>query len=296
MKFLIYGHNGWIGGQIINLLDELNISYIKGKSRLDSDNNIETEINDVKPTHIMLFTGRTHGVIDGKEYTTIDYLEQKGKLTENIRDNLFSPIKMAILCKKLNIHLTYLGTGCIFEYDEQHPFGEETNGFNENDTPNFFSSSYSIVKGFTDRLMHYYSDIVLNVRIRMPITNDFNKRNFIVKIINYEKICSVPNSMTVLPELLPLIIDMAMKGETGTVNLLNPGLITHNEILEMYREIIDPNFKWKNFTLEEQSKILAGGRSNNYMDTKLLESKYNVTNIKDAVRKCLIDMKNISSN
>ena len=29
---------------------------------------------------------------NGKKYTTIDYLEQKGKITENVRDNLFSPI------------------------------------------------------------------------------------------------------------------------------------------------------------------------------------------------------------
>jgi 3,5-epimerase/4-reductase len=52
--------------------------------------------------------------------------------------------------------------------------------------------------------------------------------------------------MTVLPELLPYVLDMMEKGITGTMNLTNPGLISHNEILEMYKEIIDPNFTWKN--------------------------------------------------
>ena len=97
----------------------------------------------------------------------------------------------------------------------------------------------------------------------MPITNEDSPRNFITKITTYEKICSIPNSMTVLPELLPLVIDMMTQETTGTINLTNPGLISHNEILEMYKEIVDSDFTWKNFTLEEQSKILASERSNN---------------------------------
>ena len=99
--------------------------------------------------------------------------------------------------------------------------------------PNFFGSSYSIVKGFTDQLMSLYKDSVLNLRIRMPITGEKNGRNFITKIVNYEKVCSVPNSMSVLPELLPFVIDMMEKGKTGTINLTNPGLISHNEILKL---------------------------------------------------------------
>ena len=117
-------------------------------------------------------------------------------------------------------------------------------------------------------------------------------RNFITKITTYEKICSIPNSMTVLPELLPMAINMAEKGVTGTVNLTNPGLISHNEILEMYKEIVDPEFTWKNFTVEEQNKILAAGRSNNFLDTTKLEKMYpNVKNIKDSVRDILNEMK-----
>ena len=140
--------------------------------------------------------------------------------------------------------------------------------------------------------MHLFEDKVLNVRIRMPITSDYNSRNFITKIINYEKICSVPNSMTFLPELLPLMIDMANSKVTGTINLTNPGLISHNEILEMYKEIVDKNFTWKNFTIEEQNDILAAGRSNNYLDTSRLEKLYpQVMNIKEAVRKCLEEIK-----
>ncbi len=292
MFVLVYGGNGWIGSQFVKLLDREHVEYVIGKSRIDHNNDVINELKTINPTHVVSFIGRTHGKIGDKTYSTIDYLEEEGKLVENIRDNLYSPLILADICRQYNIHYTYLGTGCIFKYDDDHPFGKETNGFTSSDLPNFFGSSYSIVKGFTDRLMGLYSNHVLNLRIRMPITDEKNPRNFITKITKYEKICSVPNSMTVLPELLPLVIDMMKKRTTGTINFTNPGLISHNEILEMYKEIVDPKFRWSNFSQEEQRKILAADRSNNYLDTTPLHSYYpNILHIKDSVRQILVEYK-----
>ena len=292
MKFLIFGHKGWIGSMVINLLNKQKISFVCASSRADNKIAVEEEIIKHSPTHIMSFIGRTHGITeDGTKYPTIDYLEQKGKLKENIRDNIFAPMVLGLLCKKYNIHFTYLGTGCIFDYDTSHLFGNEQTGFNENDIPNYFNSSYSTVKGYTDQLMHLLEDDCLNLRIRMPINDKLDPRNFITKILNYEYICSIPNSMTVLDDLLPCAIKMAINKETGTINLTNPGVITHNEILEMYRDIIDPNFIWKNFTIKQQDKVLAAGRSNNCLDTTKLQSKFpNILHIKESVKQTILRM------
>ena len=292
MKVLVYGSKGWIGQQFIDILKSTNTEYVSGTSRADDYENVLDEIISTKPSHVVSFIGRTHGKIGDKQYTTIDYLEQEGKLTENVRDNLYSPLVLAMICKEQNIHYTYLGTGCIFKFDDNHPFGKEENGFDEGSQPNFFGSSYSIVKGFTDKLMNLFGDNVLNLRIRMPITGEKNGRNFITKITTYEKVCSVPNSMTILPELLPYVVEMMKTKTTGTINLTNPGLISHNEILEMYKEIVDPSFTWKNFSIEEQRSILAADRSNNYLDTTKLEELFpQMDNIKDAVMKCLHNYK-----
>jgi nucleoside-diphosphate-sugar epimerase len=172
MKVLVYGANGWIGGQFISILVENNINFVSGKSRADNEIDLKKEIKEVDPSHVVSFIGRTHGTIGDKKYTTIDYLEEDGKLLENVRDNLFSPLLLAELCKRSNIHFTYLGTGCIFKYDEEHPFGKEENGFDEDDLPNFFGSSYSVVKGFTDRLMHLYDKNVLKGKTFEIIRND----------------------------------------------------------------------------------------------------------------------------
>ena len=116
--FLIYGSNGWIGQQFIDILKSKNINFVEGKSRVDNYSELFKEIHLLHPTHIISFIGRTHGKIGNKIYSTIDYLEQDGKLVENVRDNLFSPLLLAQICRELDIHYTYLGTGCIFKYNE----------------------------------------------------------------------------------------------------------------------------------------------------------------------------------
>ena len=291
MKILIYGHKGWIGNQFYNIVSS-KYECIKGSSRVDNEKDVARELDVYHPSHVISFIGRTHGRIGDTEYTTIDYLEQEDKLAENIRDNLYSPIILSLLCKEKDIHFTYLGTGCIFEFDQEHPFGKEENGFNESSLPNFFGSSYSVVKGFTDRLLHQCESHTLNLRIRMPITEAPNARNFITKITSYEKICSIPNSMTVLPELLPYIIPLMERKYTGTLNFTNPGLVSHNEILEMYKEIVNPHFTWKTFSMEEQNAILASKRSNNFLDTSTLETLFpQIKNIKDSIRDMLHEYK-----
>ena len=283
MKLLVYGHRGWIGQQFITLLQESKENYILGKARVDDTPFLLKELDEIKPTHVISFIGRTHGLIGDKEWTTIDYLEQKGKLVENMRDNLFSPISLALACQSRNIHYTYLGTGCIFNYLNDNK--DTDGGFTEKDIPNFFGSGYSTVKGFTDRLMHQMEDTVLNLRIRMPIVKENCPRNFITKITSYAKICSIANSMSVLPELLPIALKMVKANLKGTVNLTNPGTISHNEILEMYKEYIDPEFTWENFSIAEQNMVLASERSNNLLDTTVLETfEPTVKHIKESVR------------
>lgn len=127
----------------------------------------------------------------------------------------------------------------------------------------------------------------------MPIVAEENHRNFITKILSYSKICSVPNSMSVLDELLPIVLKMMGAGITGTVNLTNPGVISHNEILEMYQKHVDPEFTWNNFSIEEQRSILMCDRSNNWLDTSVLEAfAPEVRHIKDAVEDTIKKYKN----
>jgi nucleoside-diphosphate-sugar epimerase len=290
MLWLVYGHRGWIGDQIIKILAEQGETVVYGQTRANDYVTAFTEIQVIHPDRIICAIGRTYGL----NYPNSDYLEQPGKLIENIRDNLQGPIMLAQICRNLNIHLTYFGTGCIFEYDATHQMNSNI-GYTENDRPNFFDSSYSVVKGATDEIMKSFADTVLNVRIRNPVIDQIHPRNFITKITKYPKIISIPNSITVLPELLPIMIDMAKKSVKGTINLCNPGVISHKEILDIYKEIIDPQFTYEIIELKDLKNHVVSGRANNYLDTSLLESQYKVTPIKDAIIKMItaMNIKNI---
>jgi 3,5-epimerase/4-reductase len=285
MKFLVYGGNGWIGQKIIDILKNGNHTIIKSNYRLENINDIKEELSSVNPERVICCTGRTHGVFEDKVIPTIDYLEKPGKLNDNIRDNLFGPTMLALECQRQNIHLTYIGTGCIFTYSDEQKI------FTESSLPNFFDSSYSIVKGYTDRIMNTLPN-VLNVRIRMPISVDKSPRNFLVKLIKYSKICSVSNSMTILDELLPIMIRMCIDRDVGPINMTNPGVIEHKDILELYKKYIDDNHKYELISYNDQMKILSAGRSNNELSTDRLTTYDNsISNIKDGIEKIFIKWK-----
>ena len=100
------------------------------------------------------------------------------------------------------------------------------------------------------------------------------------------------NSMTVLPDLLPLLIDMIMKKEIGTINLVNPGYISHNEILKLYKEFKNPEFEWNNMTIEEQNQLLLSERSNNILNTEKLQKLYaDVKDIKTSIKDLFMKLK-----
>ena len=125
-----------------------------------------------------------------------------------------------------------------------------------------------------EELIQQY-DNVLQLRLRMPIDDNLlNTRNFIYKIASYDRVVDVANSMTVLNELLPLAIDGALRNLTGIYNFTNPGVISHNGVLQLYKEYCDPDFTWQNFSLLEQSEVLAAPRSNNELNTSKLESEF----------------------
>lgn len=112
-----------------------------------------------------------------------------------------------------------------------------------------------------DLLKHFPTTCTL--RVRMPISDDLSHRNFVTKIVKYDRVVNIPNSMTTLTDMLPVSLVMAERKLTGIYNFCNPGAISHNEVLDLYKKHIDPTYTYTNFSVEEQAKILKAGRSNN---------------------------------
>ena len=215
-------------------------------------------------THVLHCDHDLENTVTGRP--NIDWCEDHK--AETVRTNVIGVLNVADLTSAKGIHLTVYATGCIYSYDEAHPLGSGI-GFTEEDIPNFDGSWYSRTKGYVEPMLKAYPNTLV-LRVRMPVSDDLIHRNFVTKIVKYEKVVNIPNSMTIMHEMLPASWAMAVKGLIGVYNFTNPGVISHNEVLDLYKKYIDPTYTYTNFTLEEQDKILKAPRSNNELDTTKL--------------------------
>lgn len=284
-RYLIFGKSGWIGNKLIALLEAEGKEYYLASCRTFNRESVAAELDKYQPTHVLNAAGVT-----GRP--NVDWCESNQ--AEALRSNIIGTLNVSDLCEARGIHCTLYATGCIYEYDDAHAMRSGV-GFTEEDKPNFDGSFYSKTKAYLEDMLRSYSTTLI-LRLRMPISDDLAPRNFVTKIVRYDKVIDIPNSMTVLHDLLPLSLKMAAAGKIGVFNFCNPGAISHNEVLELYKALIDPNFHYENFTIAEQDKILKARRSNNELDSAKLDSAATdvgvvVPEIHEAMKQCFARMR-----
>jgi len=276
------GKTGWIGQKIVHIAQELGYTVICACSRLENRESIIAEIEAVKPDYIINAAG-----ITGKP--NVDWCEDHKQ--ETIRTNVIGTLNLADIAYQYNIHLTNISTGCIYEYDQKHPMWSGI-AFTEEEAPNFDGSFYSRTKIMMEKLLMEYPH-VLNLRVKMPVSTDM-EHGFVAKITKYKKVVNIPNSLSVLDDLLPLAVDMTVREIKGNYNFVNPGAISHHQVLALYQEYIDPDFTYEGFSVEEQDRILKARRANAQLSTEKLQQLYpDIPPIKDAL---IILFKRMSQN
>lgn len=253
MKWLIYGSTGWIARKFIEYIctNDIVDTIVKGIRRMENFDDIKQEILAIQPDRVVVLGGLTYK----SPAKNIDWCEDHKQ--EVIRVNVIGVLNIADICEQNNIHCTILGTGCIYSSQNDEVFTEDSMW-------NFDKSFYSKTKAYTQELLKCYKNVLL-LRIRMPIDNTNNPKNFIEKLKSFDKIISIPNSMTVLPEMIPIMVTLIVTGQTGTWNCVNPNMISHKEILDMLgiqKEYVD---------ISHQSELTRVARSNNHLATTKIE-------------------------
>jgi nucleoside-diphosphate-sugar epimerase len=276
MAYLIYGgKTGWIGQKLTKMLEEQGKTVHAAVGRMEDRTAVEKDLDEFKPEFVIIAAGKT-----GRP--NVDWCETNRP--ETLRANVIGTLNVVDCCYLRKIHVTNFATGCLYHYSDAHPVDGKP--VTEEDPPDFFGSFYSVTKGYMDSMLLAY-DNVCTLRLRMPISDDLSHRSLITKLSKYEKLINIPNSMTVLYDLLPISLDMTAKKCAGTYNFTNPGAISHNEVMELYKKYLDPSHTWANFTPEDQAKILKCGRSNTNLDvSKLLKLYPDVPEIHVAMEEC----------
>ncbi len=269
MRILILG-GGYMGTRLFELLSKDNhvekLFWDERFERIKFYHHLRTNEYEI----VLNCIGKT-----GKP--NIDWCENNK--ADTFESNVLVPMRIAETCKRLNQYWIHLSTGCIYR-------GE---GFDEFDKPNFVESYYSYSKVEAEKNIKMLDSECLILRIRMPVDCKPHERNFIDKITKYDKLINEPNSITIVEDLAMIIEKLGKEKFTGIVHATNPGSICHKDVIDLYREFVDKDFKEPEWiSMEQLDKLTKSGRSNCVLNTRTLT--LNVPNIKPAKQRLIETM------
>lgn len=192
-------------------------------------------------------------------------------------------------CILNDIPLGHVSSGCIYE-------GRRSDGkpFTEEDEPNFSfdynnSSFYSGTKVIAENIVKKHEKHYI-WRLRIPFEEYDNSRNYISKILKYEKLLDAENTVSNKQEFVSACIQTIQKEVPyGTYNVANGGYITTKSVVEKLKSTIA---KDKTFTFVEEDEfyknIVKTPRSNCVMSNeKLLSTGIKMRTADEALDYCI---------
>ncbi len=219
----------------------------------------------------------------------VDWCETNQLTT--IQGNTILPIIIAQACQQKGVYLLHIGTGCVFYGDMSDPKGWKENDF-ANPEVVYTRSKYA-----ADLVLTTLPNIGI-ARIRMPIDYIPSAANLINKLVSFEKVIDVENSVTVVEDMINAFYQLLQKRAVGIFHVTNPGTIKHKEIMQMYEEIVDPTHH--NEWIAEEDLVKIGlakkKRSNNFLQSdNLIALGIHMRPIKEALKDTLTKYKELKN-
>jgi dTDP-4-dehydrorhamnose reductase len=214
---------------------------------------------------------------------------------ETYMANVTLPAILASECEKLGIHLIHIGSGCIFFGDsprvscplnnDRDYFPIPDSGWKEDDFANP-KSYYSQTKYAADLTIGSMSNVTV-LRIRMPISTKNDPRNFINKVRNYSQVIDIPNSMTLMDDLVRCVDWAAKENKIGIYHVTNAQPITAAQVMREFQKY-QPLHKFEVIDEGELDKLTLAKRSNCLLNTdKLRESGFTMSPSEDGLKACM---------
>ncbi|OGJ53859.1 hypothetical protein A3D11_04075 [Candidatus Peribacteria bacterium RIFCSPHIGHO2_02_FULL_49_16] len=252
MNILIFGAKGYMGGNFFRIFPG---SFASDVDIADTKA-IGKEIDRIQPDIIINCAAKT-----GRP--NIDWCEDHRE--DTLRSNVTGPLVLLELCQKAGCYFVHMSSGCIYHGDNNGK------GYLENDPPNFFESFYSRSKIWSEQILKEFPLLIL--RPRMPFEGKPHDRNFITKVLKYERVIDVQNSMTYAPDLFAAAKKLIEKRITGIYNIVNPGSISPYEIMMLYKKIVDPSHNVERLDANLLGSVTKTGRSNCLLSSEKLRTQ-----------------------
>jgi len=270
-KILLFGGTGFIGSRLKTALLEKDYKVADPRIEVTCINEVRKTVEAEAPDYIINATG-----ITGKP--NVDWCEDHP--IETYQVNVSGSLNIVSAALEKGITVAQIGSGCIYDGDN----GGQ--GFSEEDEPNFFGSLYSRTRAISEKMLKDFPN-VLQLRIRIPIMGISHRKNLIDKLLMYPSMINRINSCTVIEDFIPAVIQLMEMGTTGVINMCNPGPMDHAGIMQIYKEVVDPDFV-PNFMNMEEADKLCKRRSNTVLTSEKREALgVNMPTLEESLRRIL---------
>ena len=260
-KVVMFGGGGYVGTAFKRALDKRGVDYFAPESAMINllhYQSVDAVLSSMRPSFVINcagFTGKPN--VDACE-------EQKHETTSGNVNTVFN---LRQICEQYNIPFGHVSSGCIYNGYEKD--------FNEEDQPNFCFSSdqecsfYSGTKEEAERVLKGADCYVW--RLRIPFDEYDNPRNYLSKLINYNVVLNVSNSISHREEFAEACLTLWEKtAPFGIYNVTNTGSIKAEEVLSLLEKHQDYSF---------DSKILMSN----------IKEFYDITGCKAPRSNCVLD-------
>jgi UDP-glucose 4,6-dehydratase len=281
---LLLGGNGYVGSAIQKNLTGRGLPFTVA-SRASSDysnlNVLVKMLRELRPEFLINaagYTGKPN--VDACEIHRAECLDGNAVLPGVIRE----------ACEQTQTPWGHVSSGCIFTGAKS-----DGSGFKETDAPNFSfrqnnCSFYSGCKALGEEVLDGAENCFI-WRLRIPFNNINSERNYISKMIRYDRLLMATNSLSQLDEFSDACVaSWTQRVPFGTYNLTNPGSVTTRDVVRLIQKNGLSNRDFQFFESDDQFMKLAAKtpRSNCVLDsTKAIAAGLPLSPIEEALEKAM---------
>lgn len=193
--------------------------------------------------------------------------------------NVVLPQYLSELCDRLCIKFAHISSGCIYSGSES---------FTEDHEPNFSfdtgGSFYSGTKALAERAVSTNPN-AWQFRLRIPFDNMKSSRNYITKLLTYDKLIDVENSVSHRGDFVKACMQLMRRlAPFGIYNVTNPGTITTKSVVNLIEGYLESNRQFNFFTdYDSFNSSVKTGRSNCTLCTDKLTSYVDMRSAESAL-------------
>ncbi|MEI9894346.1 MAG: sugar nucleotide-binding protein [Chthoniobacter sp.] len=284
----ILGASGYVGHAYQRMLEAGGIPFrALPRTALDYYNvaALTAALNEAKPAFLVNCAGYT-----GKPNVDACELHK----TECLLGNAILPGVLRQACEATGTPWGHVSSGCIFTGRRR-----DGGGLRETDSPNFSfrtnnCSFYSGTKALGEEVLAGADDCFI-WRLRIPFNEVDSPRNYLTKLMRYDRLLEAENSLSQLDEFVRATWECwEQRVPFGTYNVTNPGAVTTREVVDLIRQsgVSQKDFQFFSDEADFMQKAAKTPRSNCVLDSsKLLASGIVMSEVHDAIAKALKNWK-----